>query len=168
MLKSIFLSLLPFILLCCGQKTPDPVFPLPKNAKVLLAGDTSKVWKLARRYNNGTRMNMGDCFLKNRQTYFVSNTMEDNSGNNPDCGQSLMASWKFVKDKEGYYYLRWESEQLAALMNIDDNFKLFKILQLSEEQITLQFFHKFGAKQGKIIDVYVPQDVKIEDRDFHW
>ena len=113
-------------------------------------------------------MNMGDCFLRNRQTYSLDHSIRDNSGEHADCGESLLARWRFVKDKEQNYYLRWQSTQLPDLLNIEEDFKLFKVLQLSSEQMTLEFYHQFGSKQGKITDVYVPENVKVEGRDFHW
>ncbi|MEQ9299035.1 MAG: lipocalin family protein [Cyclobacteriaceae bacterium] len=152
----------------CAEPEKPP-FELPADAMSLLTGDSSKSWKLARRFNNKTRMNMGDCFLEHRDTYKADFTMHNNSGAQSDCGETLNASWKFTKDKKGNSYIRWTSDQLPQLLNIDKNYKSFKILELSEEQMTLQFSHKqFSDKTTIITDIWVPEDASIEDREFHW
>ena len=152
----------------CAEPPKEP-YALPENATNLITGDSTKTWKLARRFNSGTRMNMGDCFLSYRQTYRSDRSMHDNSGEQSDCGETLNATWQFVKDKSNNYYLKLVSDQLPALMNIDQDHKFFKILHLSEEQMTLQFSHKqFSNKATLITDVYVPEHVSVEDREFHW
>ncbi|MEL7003504.1 MAG: hypothetical protein AAFN93_12350 [Bacteroidota bacterium] len=159
--------LLAFLLSC--TEAQEPPHELPKNAKFLLTGDSTKTWKLTRRFNNKTRMNMGDCFLSHRETYSSDLTMHNNSGEYVDCGATLNATWKFVKDKIGNYYVRIESKQLPELMNIEKEYKLFKILNLADEQMTLQFNHKqFSNKTTTITDIYVPENVSVEDREFHW
>lgn len=95
--------------------------------------------------------------------------MHNNSGEHRDCGETLHGTWKFTKGKTGNYYVRIESEQLPKLMNIDKEYKLFKILELSDEQMTLQFAHKqFSSETTTITDIYVPEDVDVKDREFHW
>ena len=166
---SIFLFLILLTLQLSCSKPEKPPYELPTNAKFLLAGDSTKTWKLARRFNNKTRMNMGDCFLSHRETYKGDMTMHNNSGENRDCGETLNATWKFGKDNKGNYYVRIESQQLPELMNIDKNYKLFKILRLAEEQMTLQFNHKqFSSKTTTITDIYVPENASVKDREFHW
>ena len=114
-------------------------------------------------------MNMGDCFLSHRETYRLDMTMFNNSGDNMDCGETLHAKWDFAKDKSGNYYIRIESKQLPELMNIEEDYKLFKLLRLNEEQMTLQFNHRqFSNKLTTITDIYVPEHVNVEGRDFHW
>ena len=163
----ILLSLLLIQLSC--SKTEKPPYKLPKNAKSLLTNDSTKTWKLARRFNNETRMNMGDCFLSHRETYKSDMTMHDNSGDHRDCGETIHANWKFTKDKKGNYYIKWMSKELPAIMNITDEYKYFKILHLSDEQLTIQFKHKqFSNKTTTITDIYVPEHVSIKDREFHW
>ena len=145
------------------------VYELPANAAELISGQQSKTWKLARRFNNGTRMNMGDCFLSYRVTYHANNTMRDNNGEYTDCGPSLQASWKVMQDEKGWSYIRLMSDQLPALMNIEENYKFFKIIQLSDQQLTLEFRHaQTTQRKTKIIDVLVPQEVNVEGREFHW
>lgn len=152
----------------CAEPEKPP-FELPSDAMSFLTGDSSKSWKLARRFNNKTRMNMGDCFLEHRDTYKADFTMHNNSGEQRDCGETLNATWKFTKDKKGNSYIRWTSDQLPQLLNIEKNYKSFKILELSEEQMTLQFSHKqFSDKTTIITDIWVPEDASIEDREFHW
>ena len=112
---------------------------------------------------------MGDCFLSHRETYKSDMTMHNNSGNHRDCGETLYATWNFAIDKKGNSYIRIESNQLPELMNIEKDYKLFKILSLTEEQMTLQFSHKqFSDQTSVITDIFVPENVSVEDRDFHW
>jgi hypothetical protein len=114
-------------------------------------------------------MNMGDCFLSHRVTYSSDMSMHNNSGEHRDCGETLSGTWKFAKDQKGHYYIKIESSQLPTLMNIEDDFKLFKILQLTEEQMTLQYNHQqFSNKVTTITDIYVPEDRIVENREFHW
>jgi len=161
-------SILLIILLGCSSEA-EYTFTMPENGKQLLAGDSAKTWVLARRFNNKTRMNMGDCFLSYAQTYQPNGTMSDNAGDNRDCGESLVANWSFAKTQEGLYYLRLEGDNLGELMNIEENFKLFKLLQLSDSLMQLQFYHKqFSNKTTLITDFYVPKGTKVEGRDFHW
>lgn len=168
-MRVIPIALLVALLIHGCKQEEKPPFPLPKNARQLLTNDSTKTWKLARRFNNDTRMNMGDCFLLHRDTYKAAGTMHNNSGENRGCGKSLDATWNFVKDEHGHYYIRLKSEQLPELMNMDEDYKLFKILHLSNEQMTLQFTHKqFSSKASTIIDVYVPEYISVEDRTFHW
>ncbi|WP_109829395.1 lipocalin family protein [Reichenbachiella versicolor] len=154
--------------LACS-KTELGTFKLPTNAKFLLTGDSSKTWKLARRFNNKTRINMGDCFLSHRETYKSDMTMHDNSGDHRDCGETIYADWKFIKDQKGYFYIKWTSKRLPSIMNIEEEHKYFKILRLSEEQLTVQFEHEqFSNKSTLITDIYVPEHLPIKDREFHW
>ncbi len=152
----------------CAEPPQEP-YQLPGNAASLLTGDSTKTWKLARRFNGETRMNMGDCFLSYRQTYQSDSTMHDNNGEQSDCGETLHATWHLVRNGSGHYYLKLISDQLSALMNIDEDHKYFKILQLSKDQTTVRFKHQqFSNKATLITDVYVPEDASVEDRDFHW
>jgi len=114
-------------------------------------------------------MNMGDCFLSHKETYKSDMTMHDNSGDYRDCGETINASWKFTKDKKQNYYIKWASPQLPALMNMENDFKFFKVIHLSKEQLTIQFTHKqFSNKTTTITDFYVPENVSVKDREFHW
>lgn len=154
---------------CGGSDEEQRTFILPDNAEELLAGDSSRSWKLARRFNNSTRMNMGDCFLSYRQTYLRNYQMHDNNGEQRDCGVSLKARWKFSQDKQGNAYVKLESEQLPELMGIDKTRKYFKLLSLNGEEMILQFYHKqFSDQKSVITDIYVRNDIKVGDRDFHW
>ncbi len=156
------------LIVSCAEPQKEP-YMLPDHAESLIAGDSAKTWKLARRFNNKTRMNMGDCFLLYRQTYQSDMTMHDNNGEHSDCGPTLNATWKFAKDERGNYYVKWNSKELPEVMHIEQDYKFFKILRLSEEQMTLQFSHKqFSNKTTIITDIYVPEYVSVEDREFHW
>jgi hypothetical protein len=146
-----------------------PVYELPEDALAIISADSSRTWKLAKRFNDGTRMNMGECFLAYRQTFANDSTMKDNAGDKRDCGETLFAEWKFIKDKKGNSYLQLKSDQIPALMQIEEDFKFFKVLQLSEEVLVLEYRHKqYGNKSRTITDHYVPENVEVEDRDFHW
>jgi len=71
--------------------------------------------------------------------------------------------------KEGLAYIKLKGEQLKELMNLDVDYKFFKILELTEVQMVLEFSHKqFSNKASTIIDVYVPEHVSVNERDFHW
>lgn len=167
-IKAILLIICLDFQVACSTKEKPP-YMLPQHAKSLLAGDSAKTWKLARRFNNGTRMNMGDCFLAHRETYRSDMTMHNNSEENKGCGNTLHATWKFTKDEKGNYYIKMSSKQLPDLMKIDQDYKLFKILRLSEEQMTLQFHHKqFSNKTTTITDIYVPEHISVKGREFHW
>ena len=81
----------------------------------------------------------------------------------------MMADWKFTKGKEGHFFIKWTSEQIPELLNQADDFKYFKILKLTEEELVLSFQHKlFSNKLTDIVDVYVEESVNVKDRDFHW
>ncbi|MGB3182005.1 MAG: hypothetical protein WBB45_11480 [Cyclobacteriaceae bacterium] len=164
----IWLLVLGGLCACSEEPEKDP-FVLPDNATTLLSGDSTKTWKLARRFNNGTRMNMGDRFLSYRITYRADKTLQDNNGEQSDCGPTLAGTWKFARDKSGSPYLKWHSPQLPELMNTDTPEKTFRILGLQEDQLVLKYSHRqFSDKKTFITDVLVPQDATIEDREFHW
>lgn len=112
---------------------------------------------------------MGDCFLSYAQTFHANRKMNDNSGNNKDCGETLVADWRFAKNKEGIYYIHLQSPQISELMNIEADEKYFKLIQLSDSLIQWQFYHKqFSSKETLITDFYVPIGTKVDERDFHW
>lgn len=107
--------------------------------------------------------------MSHRETYNNDMTMRNNSGEHNDCGETLFAAWRFVKDTEENYYIKIKSDQLPELMKTEKNYQLFRVLQLCDEQMTLQFNHKqFSGKTTTITDIYVPEHVAIEDREFHW
>jgi len=92
------------LVLSCKTKKKEP-FVLPNNAIYLLTADSVKYWKLAKRYNGKTRMNMGDCFLQYRQRFRESGQVTDNNEENKDCGPSLKAQWEFTTLDKGYVQL---------------------------------------------------------------
>ncbi|WP_298900154.1 lipocalin family protein [uncultured Psychroserpens sp.] len=162
----IFISV--FILSSCANEKKAP-FKMPKNAIRLIAGDSAKVWKLAKRTNNNVRMNMGDCFLSYRVTYKTDSTMHDNNGHFSDCGETLTTNWTLYSSDDGYPYIKLKGGQLQKLLHLDVNYKFFKILDLSEAQLVLEFRHKqFSSKESTIVDVLVPDSVSIKNRNFHW
>lgn len=166
-MKKSFLLILFGLFSCSGPE--KPVYQLPENAWSLISADSVQTWKLAKRFNDGTRMNMGDCFLAYRQIFSMDSTMRDNAGENRRCGETLVANWKFVKDKKGNSYLKLSSDQLRELMQIDEDHKFFKVIELTEDHLVLEYKHtQYGNKSRTITDYYVTEDVAVEDRDFHW
>jgi hypothetical protein len=149
--------------------SPEPPYKLPSGAIKLISNDSTKTWKLAQRFNNKTRVNMGNCFLSYRQTFGVNMTLVDNNGENMDCGESLNANWEFAKDKNENYYLKVKSKQLPELMNTEKDFKLFKIKRLSSNLLIVEYKHKqFTDKLTTVMDVYIPENATISNRNFHW
>ena len=61
--------------------------------------------------------------------------MSDNNGEHRDCGPTLKAQWSLVKSEKGNSYIKIDSDQLPELMGIEDTYKVFRILQLSKDQI---------------------------------
>ncbi|MBQ4821064.1 lipocalin family protein [Aquimarina sp. MMG016] len=163
--------LLVFILISnisCTKADKDQ-YRIPENSKELISGITGKTWKIAKRYNNGTRMNMGDCFLSYRITYNPDTKFRDNNGEYENCGVSMIGSWEIIKDKEMNSYIKIISDQIPELMNMDRNYKYLKILQLNKDTLKLQFRHKqFNNTKTTIVDTYVSEDIEVKDRDFHW
>ncbi|WP_436518082.1 hypothetical protein [Ekhidna sp. To15] len=152
---------------CEGE--PEQPFDLPGNPKYLLAGDSAKTWKIARRFNNGTRMNMGDCFIAHRQTFRLNNEFATNSVGRSDCGEPMTGRWSLARDPNGFNYLKLESSQIPEMMNIEEDYKLFKIKMLSDSLLVVQFNHaQTTKKQTTLVDYFVPEDVKVDDRNFHW
>lgn len=155
----------------CGSdpNNTTPPYVLPKNARKLISGDSSKTWKIARRFNNKTRMNMGDCFLSHLETFHSAGTMHNNSGEHIDCGPTLNAQWEFAINKKGDHFIKLTSDQIPELLNVEQNYKLFKVLYLSSEEMRLQFQHRqFSNKWTTITDIFVPENADIEGREFHW
>ena len=162
-----------FILIICiafiSCAHEEEVFELPDGATKMLTNDSSKVWKLARRFNNGTRMNMGDCFLAHRHIFNARSTFRTSASGRSDCGEPMVGNWVFAKDKLGNSYIRLESDQIPEMLNITDSFKLFKIQNLTDSLLVLQFTHAQTTKRKTtMVDYYVPENIKVEDRDFHW
>ncbi|WP_196809459.1 lipocalin family protein [Gillisia sp. JM1] len=165
MKKSLFIISLLMIISC--QDKEKQTFNLPENAAELIAGDSIKTWKLAKRFNNGHRMNMGDCFLSYRISYQRNSMMRDNNSDYFDCGKSLDASWKIVTNDNGSF-IKLESEEIPELLNTDKNYKYFKITALSENELVLQFKHtQYSNNSTIIIDYLVPENINVENRDFH-
>jgi len=164
-LSLIFISSILF-LSSCNQVTKP--YDLPENARNLIHGDSLKTWKIARRYNDDIRMNMGPCFLAYRQTFKADQTVFDNNGENRDCGNSLSGEWQFKKGPNGDHYVKIISPDLPKLLNTDKDYKYFKILKLTKDTLKVSFKHKqYGNKLRTITDVLVREDLNIGDRYFH-
>ncbi|MDO1500700.1 lipocalin family protein [Winogradskyella maritima] len=147
----------------CGSEK----FELPGNATQLLTNGNEKVWKLAERYNDGHRMNMGDCFLSYRVTYASDGTTTDNNPEYEDCGPSMDADWSFYTNDDGSY-IKLKGEKVKTLLNQDKDYKFFKIEALSDSLLIINFRHKqFGNKERLITDHLVPEDIMVVGRDYH-
>lgn len=168
-MKQYVLILISFILIMSCSSDKNPPFELPKNTAKIIAGDSAKTWKLARRFNNKTRMNMGDCFLSYRATYLTNGIMHDNNGEQENCGETLTANWTLFLSKDKYPYIKLKGEKLKELMHLDNDYKFFKILDLNDTLMILEFRHKqFSSKESTIVDIFVPENTSVEDRAFHW
>lgn len=160
-------SLMIFLLVSCGEKSKEP-YVIPENTTYLLTADSVKSWKIAKRYNGKTRMNMGDCFLGYRLRFRESGLLSDNNGLQRDCGPSLEATWEITTSEKGDYYLKFKSDQIPGLLNQESDEKFFKILYISEDSLTLSYVHKQFNQRRRIIDYMVREDVEVKDRKFHW
>jgi len=153
------------LILSCNSKTE--AYKLPENAEELLTNNSSKTWKLANRINNGYRMNMGDCFLSYTITYSADHRLKDNNDEFRDCGPSLEAQWKFVTN-DNASFIKVSSESLKELMNIDKPYKYFTVVSISKNELIIKYRHtQFTDNPLVITDYLVPEDVEVEDRDFH-
>lgn len=155
---------------------PKLPYSIPENAVTLLTADSVKSWKIARRYNGKTRMNMEGCFLGYRQRFRTSaglgvnpsGIVQDNNGELRNCGPSLEATWEITTSEKGDSYLKLTSDQIPELLGQESNEKFFKILYLNKDSLTLSFVHKQFNKRRTITDYLVRDDLPVEDRNFHW
>ena len=140
----------------------------PSNIQSLIAGDYSKVWMLAKRFNGKVRMNMEGCFLTYRQKFYKNKIVHDTNGEQANCGETLIGLWELTNDRIGNHYIKIRSEQYKRLMGRDSGFVEFKILYASKDSLTLSFIHNQFGTVRRITDHFVTEDVVILDRDFHW
>jgi len=155
------------LIICSTSCVKKDVYKLPKNAQELLAGSHGKTWKLAKRFNEGTRMNMAGCFLTYRITYMPTMIVQDNNGAQNNCGASLKAKWQFI-DHPQKSYIKWTGDQIPEILKITKNYKYFKILQLTKDTLKLQHRHKQFSDKTTFVDVFVTESTEIKGRDFHW
>lgn len=165
-LRSSTLIIVLIIVCACSEKKMAN-FALPESADKMIAGDSAKSWMLASRYNGGHRMNMGDCFLSYRIRYAANGNLKDNSGEHHNCGPTLNGLWKAFQNDHGSF-IKWQSAQLPELLGTDEDYKYFRILNLTKDSMALQYTHKqYGNTERKIIDYLVPEGTQVPDRDFH-
>jgi len=163
-LPVILVTLILFLFSCNDNET----YTLPENAEHLIYGESSKSWKIARRYNDDIRMNMGPCFMAYRQTFEQDKTVSDNNEKNRGCGASLYGTWQFKKDSQGQAYIKITSPDIPELLNTDKDYKYFKILKLTKDTLKLSFKHtQYGNKSRTITDLLVRENLDIGDRYFH-
>lgn len=151
----------------CSDSKPLAYQP-PSNIEELIAGDSSKVWKLAKRYNGKTRMNMEGCFMSYRQQFYRDYTVHDNNGDQSNCGETLYGSWELTNDSLGNHYIKIKSEQYKQLMQRDSGYVHFKLIYASKDSLTFSFVHNQFGTRRKITDYLVTEDFHVPDRDFHW
>ena len=166
MYRSILILILLFFV-SCNDKEEIP-YQLPENATSLLTADSIKTWKIARRYNGKTRMNMGDCFLEYRQRFRESGFVDDNNDKLRNCGPSLTATWEITISEKGNPYIKFTSDQIPDLLHQESNEKYFKIIHLSNDSLVISYAHKQFNQKRIITDYLVREDVKLSDREFHW
>lgn len=161
--------LLCFLVSCvsCSKPKPIPYTP-PSDIHMLIAGDTSKVWMLAKRYNGKARMNMSGCFLSYRQTFYKNQAVHDNNGDQSNCGETLRGDWELTNDSIGNHYIKIKSEQYKRLMGRDSGYVYFKILHASKDSLSISFSHNQFGTRRTITDYMVTEDVSVPDRNFHW
>ncbi|MDC8004848.1 lipocalin family protein [Aureisphaera galaxeae] len=154
----------------CSGKKEEEVYVLPEKAEFLLASDTLKTWKIAKRYNGKARMNMEPegCFIKYKQTFFANDSVIDNNEQHFDCGPSLKGTWEITQSAKGHSYIKLSSSLLPELLGTDKDYKYFKILYLSKDSLTLSFSHTQYGKKRTITDYLVRDDLDIGDRSFHY
>ncbi len=166
-MKQALIALLVGVVFTSCSEGNEP-YTLPPGAAQLIAGDSTKTWMLAKRFNGGIRMNMGDCFLHYRQTFGVDGTVQDNNGEARNCGPSLVGAWEITTTEKGNSYIKITSPQIPELLGIEEDHKFFKILYLSGDTLQLSFSHnQFGTKKI-ITDYLVTEDVQVPDRNFHY
>lgn len=151
----------------CSDPKTTPYTP-PSEIQSLIAGDSSKVWMLAKRFNGTVRMNMEGCFMTYRQTFAKNRMVHDNNGEQANCGETLSGSWELTNDNVGNHYIKIKSEQYKRLMGRDSGFVEFKILYASKDSLTLTFIHNQFGTVRRITDYLVTEDVIVPDRNFHW
>ena len=156
---------------CSSEKKEEVIYSLPANAAEMLAGKESKTWKLAKRTNDGMRVNMGECTLAYRQTFSANQQLTDNNSQNLDCGPSLTGSWKLSLDSKGQAYLAITSEQVPELFKVKEGSKTkyMKLTALSDSMLVYRFQHQLFSNETTIIeDTLIPEDAPDGDRNFHW
>jgi len=119
----IILVILILFLFSCND---NEIYTLPENAEHLIYGESSKSWKIARRYNDDIRMNMGPCFMEYRQTFEQDKTVSDNNEKNKGCGASLHGTWYFVKGPQDQAYIKITSPDMPELLNTEKPETIFQ------------------------------------------
>lgn len=113
-------------------------------------------------------MNMGHCFLAFRMIFNDDMKMRDNNEKNINCGPSIKGGWVLTENEVGHY-IKVSSPLIPEILNIKDTFKYFQILELSDSIMILKFKHRqFSNKVTTITDHFVPENLYVEDRDFHY
>lgn len=166
-LSQILVSCMLLVLLCSCNQNTTAVYTPPDNVETLIAGDSSKVWKLAKRFNGAIRMNMEGCFMSYRQQFTRSKTVSDNNGLHKNCGESTVGEWEITVDDTGHHYIKITSKQFPRLFDQAQEYKLFRIGYASQDSLELSFVHNQFGTWRRITDLLVSEGLEIEDRNFH-
>ena len=163
-------GLMLLILWGCGSGESSKIFRLPPDSDQTLAGTNRKTWKLAKRTNNGTRVNMGECTLHYRQTFYANHQVEDNNSLRSDCGDSMNGKWNLSENESGVAYLSIASEVVPKYFEVPEGSitKHFQLVELTDKSLVYTFKHKlFSTKPSIVVDYLIPADSVFEDRNFH-
>jgi hypothetical protein len=165
----VFLLLVLLLAGACSSE-PAPPYQLPPNAAYLLSGDSVKSWKLASRYNGGVRVNMGPCYMGHVKTFRASGTFSDNNGEqSADCGESMHGLWYLRHDHKQNPYLSLKSELIPLVFGTEADIKDFQIVAIQQDSLVVRFRHAlFSSKTTLIEDTFVPEELEIPGRNFHW
>jgi len=103
---------------------------------------------------------------KELYTYFREGTLigfeKQNSLTPHDLGDISLLLAKGESDS------RIRLKKVKELLNQEKDYKYFKILDLSDSLLVIKFRHKQFKNQSRLItDYLVPEDVKVEGRNFH-
>jgi len=156
-----------FLVTSCNKTLKTPYQP-PSNLEYLIASDSLKTWKISKRYNGKTRMNMGDCFLRYRQSFLLNGSVYDNNEDNSNCGPSLKGSWAIIRDSAFYTYIRIKSDDIPELLGISENYIDFRVFYASKDSLHISFIHTQFGQERRISDYLVQEDISVKNRNFHY
>ncbi len=159
------------VISACGSENEYKIYNLPDQAATFLSGETGKTWKLAKRVNNGTRVNMGECTIGYRQTFLPDFAVSDNNSEMYDCGESMNGTWELIENKKGAAFLTITSDLVPKYFKVPEGSKTkyFQLVELSPGVLVYKFKHElFSTKTSIVVDVLVPEDSVVDDRNFHW
>ena len=79
----------------------------------------------------------------------------------------MSVDWSFFTDDNGSF-IKFEGDKVKELLNQEKDYKYFKILDLSDSLLVIKFRHKQFKNQSRLItDYLVPENIRVEGRNFH-